>query len=59
MLYRSGLIVQTRDFRAFYRMLIDRGLASAAGGGLRPPRGQVPDDLALVVTRIKALMERR
>jgi len=59
MLYRSGLIVQTRDFRAFYRMLIDRGLASPAGGGLPPPpRGQVPDDLALVVTRIKALMER-
>jgi uncharacterized protein len=58
-LYRSGLIVQTRDFRAFYRMLIDRGLASAAGEGLRPPRGQVPDDLALVVTRIKALMNSR
>jgi len=57
-LYRSGLIAQTRDFRAFYRMLIDRGLASATGDGVRPPRGQVPDDLALVVTRIKALMER-
>jgi hypothetical protein len=39
-------------------MLIDRGLASATGDGVRPPRGQVPDDLALVVTRIKALMER-
>jgi hypothetical protein len=40
-------------------MLIDRGLASAAGEGLRPPRGHVPDDLALVVTRIKALMQER
>ena len=57
-LYRLGLIAPTRDFRAFYRMLIDRGLASAPGNGLQPPRGQVPDDLARVVTRIKALMER-
>ncbi len=58
-LYRLGLIAQTRDFRAFYRMLIDRGLASAAGDGLQPPRGKVPDDLALVVTKVKALMKQR
>jgi mitochondrial fission protein ELM1 len=57
-LYRLGLIAPTRDFRAFYRMLIDQGLASAPSDGLQPPRGQVPDDLARVVTRIKALMGR-
>jgi hypothetical protein len=58
-LYRLGLLTQTRDFRAFYRMLIDRGLASPPGGGLRPPHGQLPDDLARVTARIKALMGHR
>jgi hypothetical protein len=58
-LYRLGLLTQTRDFRAFYRMLIDRGLASPPGDGLRPPRGPVPDDLARVTARIKALMASR
>jgi len=58
-LYRIGLITQTRDFTAFYRMLFEQGLASAFGAGFQPPQGRVPDDLALVVTRIKALMQER
>ncbi len=57
-LYRAGVISQTRDFRAFYRMLYDQGLASPFGGPFTPPRGAVPDDLARVVTRIKALMDK-
>jgi mitochondrial fission protein ELM1 len=58
-LYRLGLITQTRDFTAFYRMLFDRGLASPLGGGFRAPQGRVPDDLAQVVSRIKALMQQQ
>ena len=46
----------TRDFRAFHRMLLDHGLAVRAGEPLRPPRGAVPDDLPVVVARIRALM---
>ncbi|MDJ0943912.1 MAG: ELM1/GtrOC1 family putative glycosyltransferase [Kiloniellales bacterium] len=55
-LYRLGLLTQTRDFRAFHRMLIDRGLAVRLGEGLRPPQGDLADNLATAVARIKALM---
>ena len=55
-LYRFRLLTQTRDFRAFHRMLIDRGLAVRAGGGFPPPEGQLPDDVGPVVARIRALM---
>jgi hypothetical protein len=54
--YRSGFITHTRDFRAFHEMLVNRGLAVWAGQGFPPPTGQVPDDAALVVRRIKELM---
>lgn len=54
--YRAGLLHATRDFRAFHRMLLDRGLAVRAGEPLLPPRGAVPDDLPAVVARIRALM---
>jgi mitochondrial fission protein ELM1 len=54
--YRLGLLTQTRDFQAFHRFLIDSGLAVAAGEPFRPPRAKVPDDLALVVERIRALV---
>ena len=57
MIYRSGIIRHTRDFRAFHQTLIDHGLAVWAGQGFAPPTGEVPDDLALVVRRIRALME--
>jgi hypothetical protein len=52
----GGLLAPTRDFRAFHRMLFDRGLAVRAGEPLLPPRGPVPDDLPAVVARIKALI---
>ena len=45
----------TRDFRAFHRMLRARGLAVRAGEPLLPPKETVPDDLAAVVARIRAL----
>ena len=54
--YYSGFIRQTRDFKAFHELLIGRGLAVRFGDDLRPPEGEVPDDLPMVVARIKALM---
>jgi mitochondrial fission protein ELM1 len=57
--YRTGFIRHTRDFRAFHEMLVNRGLAVWVGQGFPPPTGQVPDDAALVVRRIKALMNIR
>jgi uncharacterized protein len=53
---RARLLDATRDFRAFHRMLLERGLAVRAGAPLVPPRGAVPDDLPTVVDRINALM---
>jgi uncharacterized protein len=55
-LYGVGVINHTRDFAAFYDLLIERGLAVRAGEGLVQPQGEVPDELALVVARIKALL---
>jgi uncharacterized protein len=55
-LHRIGLLSQTRDFEAFYQLLIERGLAVRAGEGFSQPSGQVPDELSLVVARIKALV---
>ncbi|HEX5078888.1 MAG TPA: ELM1/GtrOC1 family putative glycosyltransferase [Geminicoccaceae bacterium] len=55
-LYGIGAINHTRDFAAFYDLLIERGLAVRAGEGFPPPRGEVPDELDLVVARIRALL---
>jgi mitochondrial fission protein ELM1 len=55
-LHRVGLLNGTRDLQAFSRMLIERGFAVPAGSPLRAPCGEVPDDLADVVARIRALM---
>lgn len=55
--YRSGLISQTRDFRAFHQLLIDRGFAVPLGRGFPEPSGQVDDDLPRVVARITSLMD--
>lgn len=55
-IYRLRIITHTRDFRAFHQLLIDRGLAVWVGDSFQPPQGQAPDDLRLVVARIKALM---
>lgn len=57
LVYHSGFITHTRDFRAFHQMLIDHGLAVPAGQqGFAPLKGRVPDDAALVVARIRQLM---
>ena len=56
-LHRSHLLTHTRDFRAFHRLLIERGLAVRAGEALRPARITAPDDLPLVVARIRALLQ--
>jgi uncharacterized protein len=55
-LYGIGVINHTRDFAAFYDLLVERGLAVRAGEGFPQPRGEVPDELSLVVARIKALL---
>ncbi len=55
-LHRSHLLTHTRDFRAFHRLLIERGLAVRAGEGFSPPQATAPDDLDLVVGRIRQLM---
>ncbi len=57
--YRLGLLNQTRDFVAFHNFLVDTGLAVWAGDGFAPPRGSPPDELPLVVARIKALAQGR
>ena len=56
-LHRSHLLPHTRDFRAFHRLLIERGLAVRAGEPFRPVRGTAPDDLPLVVAKIRALLQ--
>ena len=55
-LHRAHLLIHTRDFRAFHRLLIERGLAVRAGEPFRPARISAPDDLPLVVARIRALL---
>jgi mitochondrial fission protein ELM1 len=54
-LHGLGLFKGTRDIPGFCRLLYARGFAVPAGAPLRPPRGQVPDDLGQVVARIRAL----
>jgi uncharacterized protein len=55
-LHRAHVLTHTRDFRAFHRLLIERGLAVRAGEGFSPPRTAAPDDLDLVVARIRGLL---
>lgn len=54
--YRTGIVTQTRDFRAFHRMLIERGLAVPVGRGFPPPTGEVPEDLPIAVRGVRELM---
>jgi uncharacterized protein len=56
LLHRSHLLTHTRDFRAFHRLLIERGLAVRAGAAFPPPHHDAPDDLDLVVARIRDLL---
>jgi hypothetical protein len=57
-LYAMRIVTHTRDFTAFNESLVRGGLAGYASDPLVPPSGAVPDDLALAVNRITALMER-
>jgi mitochondrial fission protein ELM1 len=52
------ILKPVRDFTAFHNMLVARGLAVHAGEPLRAPEGEVPDDLAIAVQRIVALVEK-
>lgn len=54
--WHARLLPNTRDYRAFHRMLIEQGLAVPVGEGFRAPTGQVPDDVSAVIGRIKALV---
>jgi len=49
------ILSATRDFRAFHRLLVDRGLAVWAGQPFREPDTELPDDVGAVVKRIQAL----
>lgn len=57
LLYQLRILTHTRDFVAFHNLLVTKGLAVHAGEPLQPPTGEVPDDLAIAVQRIVALME--
>ena len=47
----------TRDFRAFHRLLVDKGLAVWAGQPFSQPQGDLPDDVGAVVERIESLFQ--
>jgi len=51
------ILSATRDFRAFHRLLVDKGLAVWAGEAFRQPEAALPDDVGKVVRRIEALFE--
>jgi hypothetical protein len=55
-LFRWRVVSHTRDFPAFHRMLVARGLAVFAGEPFRQPSGPVPDDLAIAASRVRALL---
>jgi mitochondrial fission protein ELM1 len=54
-LHRAHLLHQTRDFVHFHEWLFEHGFAAPAGQGMRAPQQTVPDDLAEVVRRVRAL----
>ncbi|MEZ5573545.1 MAG: ELM1/GtrOC1 family putative glycosyltransferase [Halioglobus sp.] len=49
------VLCATRDFRAFHRLLVDKGLAVWSGQPFQQPDVQLPDDVGVVVKRIEAL----
>ncbi|MDH3900136.1 MAG: mitochondrial fission ELM1 family protein [Gammaproteobacteria bacterium] len=57
LLYALHIVTHTRDFTAFHESLVRGGLAGYASDPLKPPGGEVPDDLALAVNRITALVD--
>lgn len=49
------ILSATRDFRAFHRLLVDKGLAVWSGQPFKQPDAELPDDVGAVVRRIEAL----
>jgi uncharacterized protein len=58
-LMRLGLLKYSCDFPWFYQQLIARGLAVRFGAPFLPVQDPPPDDLPIVVERIKALFEKK
>ena len=54
--FRAGLLSHTRDFSAFYDVLVEGGLAARSFEALAPPSGPVPDDLARAAAAVRALL---
>ena len=52
---RFRLLSATRDFRAFHHLLVERRLAVWVGEPFRPLEAELPDEMAVVISRIKAL----
>jgi mitochondrial fission protein ELM1 len=57
LLYRLGLVHQSRNFRVFHRKLVDRGQAVWAGDAFAPPAAANEEDVERVVDRIRRLMK--
>lgn len=53
------ILSATRDFRAFHRLLVERGLAVWAGQPFAVSQAELPDDVGRVVARIEALFPAR
>ena len=49
------ILSATRDFRAFHRLLVEKGLAVWSGQPFKQPEGELPDDVGAVVRRIESL----
>ncbi len=49
------ILSATRDFRAFHRLLVERGYAVWSGESFNNPPDTLPDDVGAVVKRIEAL----
>ena len=49
------ILSATRDFRAFHRLLVDKGLAVWSGQPFKQPESELPDDIGTVVRRIQSL----
>ena len=49
------ILCATRDFRAFHRLLVEKGMAVWSGQPFKQPTAQLPDDVGAVVERIEAL----
>jgi mitochondrial fission protein ELM1 len=55
-LFRMGVVTHTRDFNAFYQMLIENGLAVMAGQSFRRSETSLPNDMPQILERIERLI---